>query len=118
MSRYTYQHLETIRERAVKRGLKAEIARRTSDDEPYLVIELGPDRAFQLAYHTDFGRLSSFSIWGPTASRAIELDVLHQILTDGLVAPRRGPPPRCERGGSEDCGGCRFDAEGVCEAQF
>lgn len=97
--RYTYQQLETIRERARALGLSAELDARASDpDEPFLSIRL-PEASDSLAYFTDLGRLSSLQTWGEATAAAAEIDKLHATLTADFPDP-------LEPGYGRVCRGC------------
>jgi hypothetical protein len=79
--KYTYQQLETIRERARALGLRAEFDARPSDpDEPFLIVVM-PEVANSLAYFTDLGRLASVQAWSDVSDYAAELDAMHEALT-------------------------------------
>lgn len=99
MSGYTYQQLETMRERALGIGLKAEFDTRTTDtDEAYLVVRVSSFDS--IVYFLDLGRLTSISVYGAATEIAIETEVIHRTLTAGAAfAP-------VEPGSGRSCGLC------------
>lgn len=114
---YNYHQLEIIRVRAVGLGLHAEWIQDGPEPSAWLRVGQGVNE-FTLCFFPGskpiFTAQSQGHDPGELVALAKELVAIHATLT----ARHEFAPPRCERGGSEDCGGCRFDSDGVCEAQF